>query len=140
MRDRGIESKLLVTLQPPKSVILLAHSMGGFVARAALTVSSFQPGSVNTIITLNTPHRIAPAYLHHSTATLYHSVNHWWVEQFKKIEEGEKTGIIIVAIATAIAIASSSSSLVIRYSPFVVHTPPFAICRYSSLIIHDRFG
>lgn len=31
--------------------------MGGFVARAVLTLPTFNRGSVNTILTLNTPHR-----------------------------------------------------------------------------------
>lgn len=42
---------------PPTSVVLVGHSMGGFVARALFVHPAFQPGTVDTIITLNTPHR-----------------------------------------------------------------------------------
>ena len=41
----------------PRSVILIGHSMGGMVARAVVTRPDYVPGSVRTIITLNTPHQ-----------------------------------------------------------------------------------
>jgi GPI inositol-deacylase len=42
--------------QPATSVILIGHSMGGVVARAVVTLHDYRPGSIRTIITLNTPH------------------------------------------------------------------------------------
>jgi pimeloyl-ACP methyl ester carboxylesterase len=45
------------TSSRPTSVILVGHSMGGFVARALFVHPAFRPTSVDTVITLNTPHR-----------------------------------------------------------------------------------
>ncbi len=45
------------TTTSPKSVMVLGHSMGGFVARALFTSPTYLQGSVRTIVTLNTPHR-----------------------------------------------------------------------------------
>jgi pimeloyl-ACP methyl ester carboxylesterase len=41
----------------PLRAVIVAHSMGGMVARAALLMTSYAPGSVDTIITLGTPHQ-----------------------------------------------------------------------------------
>ena len=41
----------------PTSVILVGHSMGGFVARAAVVHPELRPGSVRTVVTLSSPHR-----------------------------------------------------------------------------------
>jgi len=39
------------------SVILIGHSMGGLVARATFLLPNYVPLSVDTIVTLNSPHR-----------------------------------------------------------------------------------
>jgi triacylglycerol esterase/lipase EstA (alpha/beta hydrolase family) len=41
----------------PKSVILVGHSMGGFVARAAVIHPHLRKSAVQTILTLSTPHQ-----------------------------------------------------------------------------------
>lgn len=41
----------------PKSVILVGHSMGGFVARAALIHPRLRKAAVETVLTLSTPHQ-----------------------------------------------------------------------------------
>ncbi|KAH9329925.1 hypothetical protein KI387_002033, partial [Taxus chinensis] len=41
----------------PTSVILVGHSMGGFVARAAVVHPNLRKGVVETIVTLSSPHR-----------------------------------------------------------------------------------
>ena len=41
----------------PKSVILVGHSMGGFVARAAIIHPRLRKSVVETILTLSTPHQ-----------------------------------------------------------------------------------
>lgn len=45
---------------PPTSVILLGHSMGGIVARVMLSLPNYLSNSVNTILTLAAPHSAAP--------------------------------------------------------------------------------
>lgn len=41
----------------PKSVILVGHSMGGFVARAAVVDPHLRKSAVETILTLSSPHQ-----------------------------------------------------------------------------------
>ncbi|CAJ0841403.1 4990_t:CDS:10, partial [Entrophospora sp. SA101] len=45
----------------PTAVILIGHSMGGVVARTLFQTPNFQPGSINTILTMSTPHTLPPA-------------------------------------------------------------------------------
>lgn len=44
---------------PPRSVVLVGHSMGGVVARALYTLPRFNPNLVDLIITQASPH-LAP--------------------------------------------------------------------------------
>lgn len=41
----------------PKSVILVGHSMGGFVARAAIIHPRLRKAAVATVLTLSSPHQ-----------------------------------------------------------------------------------
>lgn len=41
----------------PRSVILVGHSMGGFVARAAAVHPRLRKSAVQTILTLSSPHQ-----------------------------------------------------------------------------------
>lgn len=41
----------------PKSVILVGHSMGGFVARAAIVHPRLRKAAVATVLTLSSPHQ-----------------------------------------------------------------------------------
>ncbi|KAJ3300012.1 GPI inositol deacylase [Borealophlyctis nickersoniae] len=62
----------------PTSVILVAHSMGGIVARTLFTLPNYRLGSVNTIITLASPHVAPPAPLDPRLASLYSRINDFW--------------------------------------------------------------
>lgn len=62
----------------PRSIIILAHSMGGFVARTIFTMPNYVSGSVNTIITLSTPHYRAPAPVDFLLTQTYTTVNEFW--------------------------------------------------------------
>ena len=44
---------------PPTSVVLVGHSMGGVVARALFTLPRFNPRLVSLIITQASPHQAA---------------------------------------------------------------------------------
>jgi glycosylphosphatidylinositol deacylase len=50
-------SYVLSLYESPRKVILVGHSMGGFVARSIFLNSQYPLESVRTILTLNTPHR-----------------------------------------------------------------------------------
>ncbi|KAI0219354.1 GPI inositol deacylase [Massospora cicadina] len=66
----------------PTSVLVIGHSMGGVVARAAIGLSSYVPKSINTMITLSTPHTDAPVPLERSMWDFYRGMNGFWVEHF----------------------------------------------------------
>ncbi|GAA6061257.1 hypothetical protein JCM10212_000698 [Sporobolomyces blumeae] len=63
---------------PPESVIVVAHSMGGIVARAALLDPRYQPHSISTLITLATPHLVPPVTVDAGVGRVYSSVNSFW--------------------------------------------------------------
>lgn len=67
---------------PPKSVILLGHSMGGVVARIMLTLPNYEPDSVNTIVTLSSPHAAAPLTFDGDILKIYSAVDRFWIAGF----------------------------------------------------------
>uniref|UniRef100_A0A2P2K414 GPI inositol-deacylase n=1 Tax=Rhizophora mucronata TaxID=61149 RepID=A0A2P2K414_RHIMU len=62
----------------PKSVILVGHSMGGFVARAATIHPRLRKSAVETILTLSTPHQSPPVALQPSLSHYFANVNQAW--------------------------------------------------------------
>ncbi|XP_059670022.1 uncharacterized protein LOC132315691 [Cornus florida] len=62
----------------PKSVILVGHSMGGFVARAAILHPHLRKSAVETVLTLSTPHQSPPVALQPSLGHYYSHVNQEW--------------------------------------------------------------
>ena len=65
-------------LPDPSSVILIGHSMGGIVARTALVISNYQSNSINTIITMSTPHARPPVSFDRDMVYLYERINDYW--------------------------------------------------------------
>ncbi|CAD6885176.1 unnamed protein product [Tilletia laevis] len=57
------------------SVPILAHSMGGVVARLLLDQPNYVPGSIDTIITLSTPHAFPPAPFDRGLESIYTRIN-----------------------------------------------------------------
>ncbi|KAJ1927309.1 GPI inositol deacylase [Tieghemiomyces parasiticus] len=85
---------------PPASVILLGHSMGGVVARTAVTLSNYHPGSVNTILTLSSPHLSPPAALESYVDNLYRTTNEFWIREFNRpVSESLLDDMALVSIA-----------------------------------------
>ena len=70
------------SLPDPSSVILIGHSMGGIVARTVLVTPKYQANSVNTIITMSTPHARAPVTFDADIVSLYNQVNDYWRESY----------------------------------------------------------
>ncbi|XP_048327916.2 uncharacterized protein LOC107415154 isoform X1 [Ziziphus jujuba] len=62
----------------PKSVILVGHSMGGFVARAAIIHPHLRKSAVETVLTLSSPHQSPPLALQPSLGHYFARVNHEW--------------------------------------------------------------
>lgn len=65
-------------LPDSSSVILIGHSMGGIVARAVLTMTNYQSNSVNTIITMSTPHARPAVSFDSDIVATYRQVNDYW--------------------------------------------------------------
>ncbi|KMU92188.1 GPI inositol-deacylase [Coccidioides immitis H538.4] len=73
-----------LNLPDPTSVILIGHSMGGIVARTVLTMSNYQTNSVNTIITMSTPHARPPVSFDSDLVHTYKQVNNYWREAYSQ--------------------------------------------------------
>ncbi|WFD18987.1 GPI inositol deacylase [Malassezia caprae] len=57
------------------TVALVGHSMGGIVARLALELDNYLPGTVDTIVTLSTPHAFPPVPFDRSIDQVYRRIN-----------------------------------------------------------------
>ncbi|KAJ0778195.1 putative GPI inositol-deacylase PGAP1, alpha/Beta hydrolase [Helianthus annuus] len=73
VKEGGVESSSL-----PNSVILVGHSMGGFVARAAVVHPNLRNSAVETILTLSAPHQSPPLALQPSLGHYYEYINQKW--------------------------------------------------------------
>lgn len=73
-----------LNLPDPSSVILIGHSMGGIVARTVLTMSNYQANSVNTIITMSTPHARPPVSFDRDVVRTYKQINDYWREAYSQ--------------------------------------------------------
>ncbi|KAF9962390.1 GPI inositol deacylase [Mortierella alpina] len=57
--------------------------MGGIVSRTIFTVDNYVPGSVNTILTVATPHMIPPVALDHDITAIYDRIEMFWREGYQ---------------------------------------------------------
>ncbi|XP_022981213.1 uncharacterized protein LOC111480421 isoform X1 [Cucurbita maxima] len=62
----------------PRSVILVGHSIGGFVARAAVVHPRLRKSAVETVLTLSSPHQSPPLALQPSLGRYFTRVNEEW--------------------------------------------------------------
>lgn len=62
----------------PKSVMIMAHSMGGIVSRLMVTLPNYVPESINTILTLSSPHSKAPLTFDRDIMKIYRVINEFW--------------------------------------------------------------
>ncbi|XP_065107646.1 GPI inositol-deacylase [Paramisgurnus dabryanus] len=73
---------------PPTSVVLVGHSMGGIVARALFTLPRFNPQLVSLIITQASPHQAPVLSLDPYILEFYSSVSKRWAtgaEEFRNV-------------------------------------------------------
>jgi len=69
-------------LPDPTSVIVVGHSMGGIVARTMLNTTNYQANSINTIITMSSPHARAPLPFDSDIVNIYDRVNNYWRDSY----------------------------------------------------------
>ena len=63
--------RAMYSRQGNMSVGIVGHSMGGIVARLALTLPNAEPSSIDTIVTLSTPHAFPPVPFERSMEQVY---------------------------------------------------------------------
>ncbi|KAF9360149.1 GPI inositol deacylase [Mortierella sp. AD094] len=66
----------------PTSVLIIGHSMGGIVARTLFTMDNFIPGSVNTILTIASPHMVPPLALDYTVTSIYDKIEEFWIRGY----------------------------------------------------------
>ncbi|KAM9305573.1 GPI inositol-deacylase [Gastrophryne carolinensis] len=71
---------------PPQSVVIIGHSMGGLVARALLTLKNFKPQLLNLIITQATPHLMPVLAIDNYLTDFYTMVNNYWILKAKDLQ------------------------------------------------------
>jgi len=88
-------------LPDPSSVIIVGHSMGGIVARAAFVMPNFQPHSINTIVTMSAPHARPPVTFDPLIVKIYQDINEHWRHAYSKEPSAENSlsGVTLVSIA-----------------------------------------
>lgn len=100
---------------PPTSVVLVGHSMGGLIARGLFTLPKFDPSFVHTIITFGTPHCHPILSLDPQLMDYYENVNSFWKSQvFGNGTESRLNNVTVVSVSGGlrdVLVRSSPSSM-----------------------------
>lgn len=78
---------------PPTSVIIVGHSMGGIVARVMLSLPNYLPDSVNTILTLSAPHSAAPTTFDGDLLQVFTLTDDFWRLGYSNHQESKLASI-----------------------------------------------
>ncbi|PIA26435.1 hypothetical protein AQUCO_09300024v1 [Aquilegia coerulea] len=110
--SRDVRSKegAETTTSLPRSVILVGHSMGGFVARAAIVHPHLRQAVVETVLTLSSPHQSPPLALQPSLGQYYYLVNQEWRKGYEvelthtghQLSDPKLSHIVVVSISGGI--------------------------------------
>lgn len=123
-------------LPDPTSVIVVAHSMGGIVARAALLHPHYQSNSISTLLTISTPHLVPPVTVDRGVDAVYDAISAYWRAGYGLIPTtpttsrapDELANFVLVSIGgglSDVTIASESTSLASLLPPG--HSHGFAV-------------
>ncbi|KAJ3693196.1 hypothetical protein LUZ60_008676 [Juncus effusus] len=85
----------------PMSVIIVGHSMGGFVARAALVHPHLREACVHTLLTLSSPHQSPPVALQPSLGHFFSHVNQEWRNGYKS-KNKKFSNLVVISISGGI--------------------------------------
>ncbi|MBW0462937.1 hypothetical protein O181_002652 [Austropuccinia psidii MF-1] len=99
----------------PSSVLIIGHSMGGLVARQMLMLPNYLNGTINTIISISSPHAIPPIPLERQIEAVYDQINSFWRHSytFESVNHALED-LLLISISGGTSdttIASDSSSL-----------------------------
>ncbi|SSD59040.1 related to GPI inositol-deacylase [Saccharomycodes ludwigii] len=112
----------------PKSVILIGHSMGGIVAKVMPTLRNYIPESINTIITLSSPHSTAPVTFDGDILKIYNKINRFWEAQYRDSNSFFYNNVSLISITGGIldnvlpADYTSIESIIPYKNGFTVYT------------------
>lgn len=87
----------------PKSVIIIAHSMGGIVTRLMMTLENHIPGSINTILTLSSPHAVSPVTFDGDILKIYRKIDDYWVNQFNDENSFFSRNVSLISITGGVS-------------------------------------
>lgn len=90
----------------PKSVILVGHSMGGFVARAAVVHAGLRKGAVQTVLTLSSPHLSPPVATQPSLGYYFSRVNRAWRNGYNPSKRpGRRSSISSLSLSHVVVVS-----------------------------------
>lgn len=91
--------RYILSLYPrSESVLIVGHSMGGVVARLMFTLPNYKPGSVTNILTLASPHAMAPIVLDPKLYLAYTTMNRYWKNGYEG-HNAPLTNVSLISIA-----------------------------------------
>ncbi|KAI8094669.1 PGAP1-like protein-domain-containing protein [Thamnidium elegans] len=80
--------------QRPVPVMIIGHSMGGIVARTMFMQPNYIPYSIRTIVTIATPHLVAPLLLDTGIYKAYKDIKTYW-----KTHQDQLKDVVLISIA-----------------------------------------
>ncbi|KAA1065412.1 GPI inositol deacylase, variant 2 [Puccinia graminis f. sp. tritici] len=107
-------------LPVPSSVLIISHSMGSIVARTMLTMPNYINQTVNTILSLSSPHSIPPITFESGVERVYDQINSLWRQSYStQPNQGSLEELVLVSIAggTSDTTVSSDSSSLLSLAP-----------------------
>ncbi|KAL6951320.1 hypothetical protein ACO0OE_000555 [Hanseniaspora uvarum] len=87
----------------PESVMIVGHSMGGIVSRTIPILKNYIPNSVNTIITLSSPHGTSPLTFDGELLKIYKMINDFWIKEMNDKESYYYNNVSLISITGGIA-------------------------------------
>ncbi|OAD80621.1 hypothetical protein PHYBLDRAFT_10352, partial [Phycomyces blakesleeanus NRRL 1555(-)] len=121
-QSRKLGPKMNENLPDPNSVIIVGHSMGGIVARAMFTINNYQPGTINTVLTLSSPHLLPPVPFDWKISKLYDDIYKEWHNGFSHdtshgVHSLKDVSLVSIAGGTLDTIICSDSANVATFIP-----------------------
>ncbi|KAK9271415.1 hypothetical protein L1049_027005 [Liquidambar formosana] len=109
-RDARAKEGAAVPGSLPKSVILVGHSMGGFVARAAIIHPHLRKSAVETVLTLSSPHQSPPVALQPSLGHYFAHVNQEWIKGYE-VQTSRSGHYVSDAVLSHVVVVSISGGI-----------------------------
>ncbi|KNZ60058.1 uncharacterized protein VP01_161g6 [Puccinia sorghi] len=106
----------------PQSVLIISHSMGSIVARKMLTMPNYVNGSINTILSLSSPHSIPPITFESGVEKVYQEINTLWRQSYSTSHQNNNSlhhSMVLISISggTSDTTVSSDSSSLLSLAP-----------------------